>query len=202
MRGTADPLTLLAVVSIMNRFVCGPVDPIRTSRPDFRGRREAKGIEMVIERRRGVTPVRLTLTSEFGDNLGGAWWQRTESVADELPGLAEALQSRLGRVEDIEVSWSPWDGVPDLDLLTRRGVAAMPGLKDRPQRMMAVVGSEARVTLLVIPSRTTTNLALLILRRAVGLSVDGFHQESPAYSAAEDIVHAAQVQCARWRKTA
>ena len=154
------------------------------------------------ERRRTATPVRLTLTSEFGENLGGAWWQRTESVADELSGLADALEHRLGRVVDIQVSWSPWDGVPDLDLLTRRGVAAMPGLKDRPQRMMAVVGSDARVNLLVVPSRTTANLALMILRRAVGLPVDAWHQESAAYSAAEDIVRSAQVQCARWQKTA
>lgn len=149
--------------------------------------------------RRNSTPVRLTLTTEFGDDLGGAWWQRADSAADELSQLAAALGDRLGRVVDIRVSWSSCDAVPDLDLLTRRGVAAMPGLKDRPQRVMAVIGSEARVNLLVVPRRTTSFLALLILRHAVGLPIDERHRQTAAYTAADDIVRAARAQCARWR---
>lgn len=147
-------------------------------------------------------PVRLTLTPDLGDGLGGAWWQRADSAADELPKLAAALRDRLGKVVDIRVSWSSCDAVPDLDSLTRRGMAAMPGLKNRPQRVMTVIGSEAHVNLLVVPRRTTPFLAMLILRHAVGLPIDERHKQTAAYTAADDIVRAARAQCARWRDSA
>lgn len=146
--------------------------------------------------------VRLTLTSELGDGLGGAWWQRADSAADELPKLAFALSDRLGRVADIRVSWSSCDAVPDLDSLTRRGMAAMPGLKNRPQRVMTLIGSEGHVNVLVVPRRTTPFLAVLILRHAVGLPINDRHKQTAAYTAAEDIVRNARAQCARLRDSA
>ena len=48
-------------------------------------------------------------------------------MARELPDLIDALREPLGQVIDIGINWSPLEGVPDLDLLNRRGVAATPG---------------------------------------------------------------------------
>ena len=72
--------------------------------------------------RRLSSPVRFTLATELGDGLDGAWWPHTASIARELPDLIEALREPLGQVVDIGLNWSPLEGVPDLDLLNRRGL--------------------------------------------------------------------------------
>ena len=150
--------------------------------------------------RRSASPVRLTLASDLNDDLCGAWWPRSAAIAAELPGLAEVLRDPLGQVVDIQLSWSSCDGYPDLDLLTRRGAAAMPGIKTRAQRVMSVTGSEARVKLIVVPHHTTPPLAVMVMRQAAGLSVEDRHRETDAYGAASDIVRSAQEQCTHWRR--
>ena len=76
------------------------------------------------DRRRLASPTRVTLASVLGDDdLDGAWWPHTASVARELPELIDALDERLGQIIDIGVNWSAFDGVLDLDSLTRRGLS-------------------------------------------------------------------------------
>ena len=99
--------------------------------------------------RRLSSPVRFTLATELGDGLDGAWWPHSASIARELPELIEALREPLGQVVDIGLNWSPLEGVPDLDLLNRRGVAATPGRETRRFRVMTITGSDARANLLV-----------------------------------------------------
>jgi hypothetical protein len=153
-------------------------------------------------RRRSASPIRLTLASVLGDDLDGAWWPHTASVARELPELIDALRASLGQVVDIAVNWSSFDGVPDLDSLTRRGVAAIPGWKERHQRVMTVTGSQARANLLVVPSRTTPALAVMVLRHAASLPIQPRHLETTTYRAADDIVRAARAECAQRAKLA
>ncbi|WP_286137577.1 DUF5994 family protein [Mycobacterium sp. IS-3022] len=147
--------------------------------------------------RRSTRPVRLTLAASPCDGLDGAWWPRTSSMALELPELIEALRDSLGPVVDIQVNWSSANAVPDLDMLTRRGVAAIPGWKNRPQRVMSLTGERGRANLLVVPSATTSALAMMVLRHAAGLPVDSRHSDSAQSLAACDIVQAARVVCAR-----
>lgn len=148
-------------------------------------------------RRRSASPIRLTLAAAHGADLDGAWWPRTESIAAELSDFIDALRDSLGRVVDIRVNWSSSDAIPNLDMLTRRGVAAIPGWKDRPQRIITVIGSQARVNLLVVPNETTSALATMVLRHAAGLPIESRHYETAAYLAAADIVQAARAQCTR-----
>ena len=82
--------------------------------------------------RRSASPIRLTLASQLGGDLDGAWWPQTPSEARELPDLIDALREPLGEVIDIAVNWSPLDGVPDLDSLSR--IAAIPGHQVRQVR--------------------------------------------------------------------
>src|SRR5690242_10239956 len=82
------------------------------------------GVTSVLDGRRLRSPVRFTLTSMLGSGLDGAWWPHTVSLARELSDLTDALREPLGDVVDIGVNWSPLQGVADLDLLNRRGVAA------------------------------------------------------------------------------
>jgi Family of unknown function (DUF5994) len=140
------------------------------------------------------SPVRFTLASELGDGLDGAWWPHTASIARELPDLIDALRDPLGQILDIGLNWSPLEGVPDLDLLNRRGVAATPGRETRRFRIMTVTGSEARADLLVVPSRTSTALAIMLLRQAADLPVMYAHQHTPAFETAGAIVAAARGQ--------
>jgi hypothetical protein len=155
-----------------------------------------------VSQRRSASSIRLTLASVLGDDLDGAWWPHSASIARELPELIDALRDSLGKVVDIGVNWSPFDGVLDLDSLTRRGVAALPGWKERHQRVMAVTGSHARANLLVVPSRTTPALAVMVLRHAAALPIEPRQLETPVYRAAEDIVRAARAECAQRAKPA
>ena len=148
--------------------------------------------------RRLASPTRLTLATVLsGDDLDGAWWPHSTSIARELPELIDALGGRLGPIMDIAVNWSAFDGVLDLDFLARSSVDALPGSKTRQQRVMTVTGSHAQANLLVVPCRTTTALAVMVLRQAAGLPVLPDHLATPAYRAADGIVRAARAECAQ-----
>ncbi|SEH47101.1 hypothetical protein SAMN04489835_0180 [Mycolicibacterium rutilum] len=147
--------------------------------------------------RRSASPIRLTMVNAPGEGLDGAWWPRTPSIARELPQLIDALRASLGQIVDLNVNWSSANAVPDLDMLTRRGIGALPGWKDRPQRVMCVTGETAKAKLLVVPCHTTPALAVMVLRHAAGLPVDSKHYDSARYLAAFDIVEAARTVCAQ-----
>ena len=144
--------------------------------------------------RRMSSPVRFTLASELGDGLDGAWWPHTASIARELPDLIDALREPLGQIIDIGLNWSPLEGVPDLDLLNKRGVAATPGRETRRFRVMTLTGSDAKANLLVVPCRTSTALAIMLLRQAADLPVMYAHQHTSAFETAGAIVAAARGQ--------
>jgi hypothetical protein len=139
-------------------------------------------------------PIRLALASELGGHLDGAWWPHSVAVARELAELIDALREPVGEVTDIGVNWSPLDAVPDLDALSRS--APIPGHPARHQRMMTVTGSQGQVNLLVIPSRTTRPLAVMVLRQAAALPILPVHLDTPAYRTAGDIVRAARAESA------
>ena len=145
--------------------------------------------------RRSASPVRLTLASELGDDLDGAWWPYTPSIARELPDLINALRKPLGQVIGIDVNWSALAGTPDLDSLHRRGGAARVGRESRHHRVMAITGDRGRVNLLVVPSRTTTSLAVLVMRRAADLAIMSEHRDTDAFRTADAIVRAARAEC-------
>ena len=153
----------------------------------------------VVPGRRLASPVRLALAVELGGDLDGAWWPHTASVASELPELTEALFTRLGRIVDIGINWSSLAGSPDLDSLYRTR-AADPGRMISPQRLMTFTGSKASAKLLVVPSRTSTTLAVMVLRHAADLPVGHAERDTQAFRTADDIVRAARAesaQCAR-----
>jgi Family of unknown function (DUF5994) len=147
-----------------------------------------------LDGRHSSSQVRFTLASELGDGLDGAWWPHTVSIARELPDLIHAVEERLGPVIDIGVNWSPLEGVPDLDLLNRRGVAATPGRDSRHLRVITLTGSRARAHLLVVPSRTSTALAVMLLRQSADLPILLAHQLTQAFQTADAIVRAARAQ--------
>lgn len=133
--------------------------------------------------RRPATPVRLTLASRLGNKIDGAWWPRTGLISRELTELVSVLDVRLGGVVDINVSWSSLQRQPDLNWDWWRGI--------KPH-IMTVGGHDARAKLLIVPHRTGTALAVMVLRRAAGLPVFEAHRDSRAFQTAECIVRVAQ----------
>lgn len=146
--------------------------------------------------RRLASPVRVTLAFELGGDLDGAWWPHTASVAAELPELTDALFRRLGRIIDISVNWSSLSGSPDLDSVNRPRVVD-PGRVISPQRLMTITGINALAKLMVIPSRTSNALAVMVLRRAADLPVTHAERGTEAFLAADHIVRVARAESAR-----
>jgi hypothetical protein len=167
----ADPL-VGAVVSQKKQTTGGAADP-------FEGRCEqttASGMRL-------ASPVRLTLASRLGHDIDGAWWPRTPLISRELPQLVSVLVARLGPIVDINVNWSALQSQPDLNLHCWRGIH---------QHVMAVNGRDARANLLIVPHRTATALAVLVLRQAAGLPIYAAHRDSRAFQTADSIVRLAR----------
>ncbi|WAJ47692.1 DUF5994 family protein [Mycobacterium sp. Aquia_216] len=133
--------------------------------------------------RRPGSPVRLTLASRLGDQIDGAWWPRTGRISRELPELVSVLEVPLGQVIDINVNWASIQRQPDLNWAWWQGIHP---------HIMTVCGHDARAKILVVPYRTGTALAVMLLRRAAGLSVLAAHRDSRAFLTAECILRAAR----------
>ena len=136
-----------------------------------------------LEARRPAIPVRLTLAPRLGNKIDGAWWPRTGLISRELPGLISVLDVRLGQVIDINVNWSSLQRQPDLNWDWWQGI--------RPH-VMTVRGRDARAKLLIVPHRTSTALAVMILCRAAGLPIYAAHRDSRANRTAECILRVAR----------
>src|SRR4051812_15117963 len=167
-------------------------DPICVSIPTSVGRirlevERNRAMNRTVIARRLATPVRLALAAEFGDELDGAWWPRSSSVANELPDLMCALLGRLGQITDISVNWSSLEGPKDLDALNRRAIIATPDRETRHHRMMTITGLLAHANLLVVPSQTTAALAKTVMRLAARLPMSFAEQETQVYETADAI---------------
>jgi Family of unknown function (DUF5994) len=134
---------------------------------------------------RSANPVRLALASESDGDIDGAWWPRVDRMTVELPGLVQALTPLLGEITSINVNWPHLERPPDLN---------WPGWECRPQHVMTINGEESRVNLLIISYTTYSGLALMVLRRAAGLTVNPADREKPAFNTAGSILLAAQQQ--------
>lgn len=133
--------------------------------------------------RRPASPVRLTLASRLGNKIDGAWWPRTGMISRELTDLVAVLDARLGQISEIDVNWSSLQRQHDLNWDWWQGI--------RPH-VMTVGGRDARATLLIVPHRTGTALAVMVLRQAAGLPVFDAHRDSRAFQIAESIVRVAR----------
>ena len=152
--------------------------------------------------RRLASPVRLTLAIELGEGLDGAWWPHTASVARELPELIGALSARLGEVLDISVNWSSLEGCPDFDAVKRASMVG-PNRVASHQRLMMITGSQCSANLLVVPCRTSSALAVMVLRQAATLNIVDAERDTEAFRIADGIVRAARAEsalCAQRRR--
>ena len=136
------------------------------------------------DERRPAIRLRLTMASELGRDIDGAWWLRTARTARELPELITTLKGRLGEIVDINVNWS-LDGPPRMTFY---------GGECKRQPVMTITGAVAGISLLVVPCTTSAALAVMILRHAARLPIEPFHGDTEAFKTAEGIVTAARAQ--------
>jgi hypothetical protein len=143
--------------------------------------------------RRLASPVRLTLAVQLGAPVDGAWWPHSASIAGELPELIEVLSPRLGQVVAINVNWTSLQASPDLDALCG-AKPTVPGGPSARQRLMAVSGSDACANILVVPCRTSSTLALMLLRQAADLPFTPSELATQTFRSGDHIVRAARAE--------
>ena len=147
--------------------------------------------------RRIASPVRVSMAAALGNDIDGAWWMRSASMARELPDLVQALQPALGAVVDIDVNWSAKSNAPVLSTMSVEMAAKLHGSAAR-HRLMVVTGSTAVANILLVPSTTPSPLALMVLRYAAKLPIPAVDHRTPEYEAAQRVVRAARVESVRW----
>lgn len=146
--------------------------------------------------RRTASPVRVSLASGRGSGIDGAWWPRSPSIARELPDLIQALHPALGEIVDIDINWSADTPTPVLSTMAPDTAAKLGGRAQH--RLMFLTGHQELTKLLVIPSMTTSALALMVLRQAADRPIPDAALATKEFLAAERILRAARSESAGW----
>jgi Family of unknown function (DUF5994) len=135
--------------------------------------------------RRQANPIRLSVARKLGRDIDGAWWPRADRLTNELPELVTVLNPLLGDVASIGVNWSSLQRPPDLN---------WPGWEGKRQHVMTISGARARANLLIVSYTTHSGLALMVLRLAANLPIEGADRNKPAFTVAGSVLRAAQQQ--------
>ena len=141
-----------------------------------------------------ATPTRVALAAELGEALDGAWWPQDAAVGRELPLLIEALKRPFGPIIDIGVNWSNLAGMPNLNSMDWRGNSLVSIREARRQRVITLTGRRATTKLLLVPPRTSTALAVMLMRQAARLPIRPSHRETDAFRMADQIIRCAYTE--------
>lgn len=147
--------------------------------------------------RRVARPVRLSLASKLGEDIDGAWWPHSSSVASELPELIGVLNATLGEIVDIKINWSATDGPLDLNAIVT-GVRSIDRPGPRRPRLMVVKGRDECAKLLVVPYMTTQILGAMVMRCAADLPDYYAGRNGELLDTAHNVISIARVESAIW----
>jgi hypothetical protein len=103
------------------------------------------------------------------------------------------LAPRLGEIVSISVNWSSLQASPDLDALCG-AKPSLPGKVATRQRLMMIRGSLASANILVVPCRTSSTLAVMLLRQAADLPMLPLDAGSDTFRSGDHIVRAARAE--------
>lgn len=138
-----------------------------------------------LETRRRADPIRLSVATELGSEIDGAWWPRVDRITNELPALVAILTPLLGDITSINVNWPPLQRPPDFNAR---------GWELKRQHVIALTGRQARASLLIVPYGTYSSLARMVLRCAAHLPIEAADRGKPAFLTADSIVRIAEQQ--------
>ena len=150
--------------------------------------------------RRLARPVRLSLASQLGGDIDGAWWPHTASVAGELPELIGVLHAPLGEIVDICINWSATDGPLDLNAIVT-GARSIDRPGPRRPRLMVVKGRVDCAKLLVVPYMTSLTLGAMVMRCAAGMPPLHADRDSQMLDTAHSVMTVAKSESAKWTST-
>jgi hypothetical protein len=129
-------------------------------------------------RDRDAEPVRLALTDPPAERttLDGAWWPRTRSLSDELPGLVEELDRRGVRVTRVAYNPDAWRTAPRRLAADGRTIRLGWFRRIDPQ-LLNLSGDTARgrLDLLIVPPETAAATA----GQAFGAASDRANRRTP-----------------------
>jgi hypothetical protein len=108
--------------------------------------------------------------------LDGAWWPRTRSLIDELPGLVQELHRRGIRVRRVAYNPDTWDSAPRRLAADGRTIR-LGWFRSIDPLLLDLTGdtNRDRVDLLVVPPDTTAAVA----RQAFTAASDRGNREAP-----------------------
>jgi hypothetical protein len=112
--------------------------------------------------RLSMSPVR----GRDNDNVDGAWWPRTVSLAGELPGLITAL-SAGDVISRVSVNGHAWNDIPDRVAQPARPAVRVSWFMALDPHVITLGRTTGpRIRLLVIPPAAATGPSRALLRRA------------------------------------
>ena len=124
-------------------------------------------------------PVRLTLIDPPGKRttLDGAWWPRTRSLSDELPGLVQELHRRGIQVTRAAYNPDAWETAPRRLAADGRTIR-LGWFRSIDPQLIDLTGdtTRGRLDLLVVPPDTTEAAA----RQAFAAASDRANRRTPA----------------------
>jgi Family of unknown function (DUF5994) len=151
----------------------------RTRRPERAAAPAPNRISEGTPRRAGgADPVRLALIDPPAERttLDGAWWPRTHSLSDELPGLVEELHRRGIRVRRVAYNPDAWEAAPRRMAADGRTIR-LGWFRGIDPQLLDLTGDSPhrRLDLLVVPPDTTTAVA----RQAFTAATDRSNRATP-----------------------
>lgn len=91
--------------------------------------------------------------------VDGAWWPRTDGLAEELPDLLAVLTVRLGPIERVLFNLNEWRKAAAKVSIDGRAVR-LDGYRNQPSDTVEIIGSNRRrIVLLLVPPNTDPDLA-------------------------------------------
>ncbi len=108
---------------------------------------------------------RLQFSPDGSGRVDGAWWPRSDDLTAEVPGLAAALQSRLGAVERVAYHPEAWATAPRR-AGTGRTAVRFGAFRTQDRWVVDVSGATVRLTLLVVPADAPATVAAQIMEAA------------------------------------
>lgn len=93
------------------------------------------------------------------EHVDGAWWPRSTTLVDELPGLAAALSDRLGRIVMVGYHRNGWHDTPALAQIDGHPIELLGFTSDEPTSVIVMGDSGRHLTLHVIRPDTEEDAA-------------------------------------------
>lgn len=152
------------VPGVVRQQVAGPggreAVRVTTNRAAWVGEQELPGF-------RGGIDVRVSLRTDAGEGLHGAWWPRSTDLAVELPELVAALDRRGVAVQRFTYPFATWHAVPRKLAVGDRVVRVGGFSTGDPQLVTVTCGPGAlQLELLVVPPDTEALFSARAMRLA------------------------------------